>query len=242
MRVVIADDEPLARARLRALLSEQPGMTLVGEVADGEQLLALCRQQAVDVVLLDVAMPGLDGVQTARRLLQLRPPPAVVFCTAYDHYALPAFDAAAVDYLLKPVRPERLAMALQRATVMLAGRTPVVAASAGRDHLYVRRRGTLRLIALDRVRYLQADEKYVVIHHADGEDLIEQSLKALEEAFPDRLLRIHRNCLVARAELSELRRDADGRVWALLRSVASPLEVSRRCLSGLREYWRQPLR
>jgi len=163
----------------------------------------------------------------------------VVFCTAYDAHALSAFDAQAIDYLVKPVRPERLAAALERVRTFAAGREHAVAASepAGRrrTHLCARIRGSLRLIPVEDVHYLQAEEKYVVVHHARGEDLIEESLKSLEEEFGDRFVRIHRNCLVARHEIVELKRGPDGHVQAVLRHASAPLEVSRRCVSALRE-------
>jgi two-component system response regulator AlgR len=161
----------------------------------------------------------------------------VVFCTAFDAHALSAFDAAAIDYLVKPVRPERLAAALERVRTFAAGRAQAQAAPTGqrRTHLCARMRGSLRLIPIEDVHYLQAEEKYVVVHHARGEDLIEESLKALEDEFPERFVRIHRNCLVARHEIIELKRAGDGHVQAVLRHGKQPLEVSRRCVSMLRE-------
>jgi two-component system response regulator AlgR len=166
-----------------------------------------------------------------------------VFCTAYDQHALSAFDAAAVDYLVKPVRRERLAAALDRARTFVAGRQPRGdgAAEPGkrRTHLCARLRGSLRLIPVEEIRYLHAEEKYVVVHHARGEDLIEESLKSLEHEFSERFVRIHRNCLIARDELVELRRLADGRIEAVLRHGEKPLEVSRRCVPHLRELVRQ---
>jgi two-component system response regulator AlgR len=239
VKVVIADDEPLARERLRMLLAEQPGVELVAEAGDGREALHACAEHSPDVVLLDIAMPGIDGLEAARHLAAFEPRPAVVFCTAYDAHALSAFDAAAVDYLVKPVRPERLHAALERARTFTAGRDRN--ASDGdtpgkrRTHLCARLRGSLRLIPIEDVHYLQAEEKYVVVHHARGEDLIEESLKSLEEEFGDRFLRIHRNCLVARHEILELKRGTDGRVHAMLRHGKTPLEVSRRCVAQLRD-------
>ncbi len=154
----------------------------------------------------------------------------MVFCTAYDAHALSAFEAAALDYLIKPVRPERLAASLERVRTFLAGR-PAMPGNGKRGHLCARLRGSLRLIPLEDVHYLQAEEKYVVVHHARGQDLIEESLKSLEDEFADRFVRIHRNCLmVARDELVELRRGVDGHVHAVLRSGGASLEVSRRCV------------
>ncbi|MCZ8061671.1 LytTR family DNA-binding domain-containing protein [Silanimonas sp.] len=239
MDVLIADDEPLARERLAALLAELGGHRVVAAVGDGRSALDACLSQAPDVVLMDIEMPEMDGLEAARHLAGMESPPAVVFCTAYDEHALAAFEAAAVDYLLKPVRAERLAAALQRAAERRAGRKQAVAAPAlsgrARTHLAARLRGSLRLIPVADIRYLQAEEKYVVVHHARGEDLVEDSLKGLEAEFAGRFLRIHRNCLVAREQFSELRRSPEGVVHAVLRDGGAVLEVSRRCLPALRD-------
>ena len=237
LKVVIADDEPLARDRLRALLEEQPGVRVVAMAGDGEQALHACAEHHPDVVLLDIAMPGMDGLETARHLAASEPRPAVVFCTAFDAHALSAFEAEAIDYLVKPVRAERLCAALDRVRRMTAtrGNGANGASPPRRTHLCARLRGSLRLIPIDDIHYLQAEEKYVVVHHARGEDLIEESLKSLEEEFSDRFVRIHRNCLVARHELVELKRSPDGHVQAVLRHGRQPLEVSRRCVAALRE-------
>ena len=232
LKLVIADDEPMARERLRMLLSENSGVDVVAEAGDGDQVLDACAAHRPHAVLLDIAMPGMDGLETARRLAEANPATAVVFCTAYDAHALSAFEAAAIDYLVKPVRPERLAVALERVRTFLAGR-PVVAPR--RTQLCARLRGSLRVIPLEDVYYLQAEEKYVVVHHARGQDLIEESLKSLEEEFGDMFVRIHRSCLVARRELLELRRSPDGQVRAILRHGRPPLEVSRRCVPQLRQ-------
>ena len=238
MKVVIADDEPLARERLCALLAEHPGIDVVAEAENGLDALQACSQHRPDMVLLDIAMPGVDGLEAARHLAAFDPRPAVVFCTAYDEHALSAFEAAAIDYLMKPIRSERLAAALERARTFIAGRethAPATSNQQPRTHLCARLRGSLRLIPVDEVHYLQAEEKYVVVHHARGEDLIEESLKSLAAEFAARFVRIHRNCLVARDGIVELRRAPDGQVHAVLRDVAEPLEVSRRCLSQLRD-------
>src|SRR5688572_30443442 len=205
MRVVIADDEPLARERLRGLLAEQRGVEVVAEAADGQHALHACAEHHPDLVLLDIAMPGIDGLEAARHLAAFEPRPAVVFCTAYDAHALSAFEAEAIDYLVKPVRPERLAAAIERVRTFAAGRTQATATTSTspaqrRTHLCARLRGSLRLIPVEDVHYLHAEEKYVIVHHARGEDLIEESLKSLEEEFGERFVRIHRNCLVARHE------------------------------------------
>ena len=235
MKVVIVDDESLARERLRRLLAEHADVQLVAEVDSGAAAIAACQAHAPDVVLLDIAMPGMDGLQAARQLAQLQPPPAVVFCTAYDAHALSAFEAAALDYLMKPIRAERLASALARARTFMAGQGRAGARQAGpRQHLCARMRGSLRLIPVADIRYLQAEEKYVVVHHARGQDLVEDSLKTLEDEFGTRFVRIHRNCLVARDQLLELRRHQGG-LQAVLRDEPQLLEVSRRCAPQLRQ-------
>lgn len=239
MKVVIADDEPLARERLRTLLAAETDVEVVAEAGDGREALQACAEHDPDLVLLDIAMPGIDGLEAARHLAAFEPRPAVVFCTAYDAHALSAFDAAAVDYLVKPVRPERLQAALERARTFVAGRDH--AAVDGRhdgkqrSHLCARLRGSLRLVPIEDVHYLQAEEKYVVVHHARGEDLIEESLKSLEEEFGERFVRIHRNCLVARHEIVELRREHGGQVHVILRHGSQPLEVSRRCAAQVKD-------
>lgn len=237
MKVVIADDEPLARERLRALLAQEAAVDVVAEVGDGQAALEACAAHDADLVLLDIAMPGIDGLEVARHLAAFDPRPAVVFCTAYDAHALSAFDAAAVDYLVKPVRPERLHVALERARMFTLGRGQSAGegGARARTHLCARLRGSLRLIPVEDIHYLQAEEKYVVVHHARGEDLIEESLKSLELEFGERFMRIHRNCLVSRHELVELRRSHDGQVHAVLRHVPQPLEVSRRCVSQVKD-------
>ena len=244
MKVVIADDEPLARERLRALLADEPGVQVVAEAGDGHATLHACAEHHPDMVLLDISMPGIDGLETARHLAAFEPRPAVVFCTAYDAHALSAFDAQAIDYLVKPVRPERLSAALERVRTFAAGRALGDGArehgdGQKRTHLCARLRGSLRLIPVEDIRYLQAEEKYVVVHHARGEDLIEESLKSLETEFAGSFVRIHRNCLVARHELVELKRGLDGHVHAILRHGDKPLEVSRRCVAQLRDTIRQ---
>ena len=241
MKLLIVDDEQPARQRLVAMLSGLDGIVVVGEAANGREAVEKASALAADAVLMDIAMPVMDGLEAARHLARLEPRPAVIFCTAYDEHALAAFEAAAVDYLVKPVRQQRLLEALERAR---RNRTPAAlpalveipgAPQRQRSHLAARMRGNLRLIPIEDVHYLLAEEKYVLVHHARGEDLIEESLKSLEQEFSDRFQRIHRNCLVANDEFLELRRMSDGQVHAILRHGKAPLEVSRRCLPTLRE-------
>jgi two-component system response regulator AlgR len=239
MKILLVDDEPLARERLAALLRDLGDNEVVGEAANGRDAVEQAEALAADVVLLDIAMPVMDGLEAARHLAGLAAPPAIVFCTAFDQHALAAFEAAAVDYLVKPVRGERLAEALERARrqrmAQQVSALPMASRERRRSHLSARLRGSLRLIPVEDIHYLQAEEKYVVVHHGRGEDLIEESLKSLEQEFGDHFIRIHRNCLVASDAFAELRRAADGQVHAILRHGGAPLEVSRRCLPVLRE-------
>lgn len=232
MRVLIVDDEPLARMRLAALLGECGDAEVVGSVGDGEAALMAIGELQPDLLLLDINMPGLDGTALARRLGN-RGRPQVVFCTAYEGHALEAFDLGAVDYLLKPVRLERLREALLRAQRRL-GTAPRETAG----YLHGRLRGEQVRIALDEVICLLAEEKYVVVQHAGGELLIEESLRQLEDAYPEQLIRLHRNCLVPQARLLGLKTTADGRAMARLAGTDMQPEVSRRNLPSLRKLLR----
>jgi two-component system response regulator AlgR len=232
MRVLIVDDEPLARARMASLLGECGDVNVVGSVADAEAALEVLGELQPDVLLLDINMPGLSGTALAQRLAGPRRP-VVVFCTAYESHALHAFELGAVDYLLKPVRLERLNEALQRARQRLQ--------NAPRDHagyLHGRLRGEQVRVALDDVICLLAEEKYVVVQHRGGQLLLEESLRQLEEAYPDTLIRLHRNCLVPAQRLIGLKTLADGRVLARLGGTELMPEVSRRNLPALRKLLR----
>lgn len=237
LRVLIADDEPLARERLAALLREA-GAEIVASAADGAEAVHEAERLQPDVAVLDVRMPGVDGLDAARQLAGLEHPPAIVFCTAYDEYALRAFDAHAVDYLMKPVRLERLRQALERArrigAVRLAQVAGEIAPTRQRTHICARVRGNLVLVPVADVVYLLAEDKYVAVHHVKGQVLIEDPLKDIEDEFTDRFVRIHRNCLIARERLAGLTRAADGRVFARLIGSDDELEVSRRNLPTLR--------
>ena len=223
MNVLIVDDEPPARARLRQLLEDTGEHAVVGEAQNGQQALELCASLGPDVILLDISMPGLNGIETAHHLNALEKPPCVIFTTAYDRYAVEAFDARAVGYVLKPVRRERLERALQQAArlshVTLGEIGKGFGLSEQRNHVCARVRGELKLIPLSEVLYFHADQKYVTVHHLTGEDLIDDSLKSLEDEFADRFVRIHRKALVAVAKIDALRKTADGRTEVELRGT-----------------------
>lgn len=239
MNILLVDDEALARARMRQLLDDLEDCTVCAEAANGEQALAAVSRQLPDVLLLDIRMPGMDGLEVARHLQELEQPPAIIFTTAYNDYALQAFEIHAVDYLLKPVRRERLAEALAHARrltkVQAAALLEASPAPVTRDCICANVRGSLLLVPVAEVRYFLADQKYVTVCSADDQVLIEDSLKSLEEEFGERFVRIHRNALVARRYLAGLDRDAEGSARVVLHGVDEALEVSRRHLSTIRK-------
>lgn len=241
LKVLIVDDEPPARERLRSLLTEIPDVAVVGEAVSGAEALAHTHDLAPDIVLLDVRMPGIDGLEAARHLAVLEQPPAVIFTTAYDQYAVEAFEAHAVGYLLKPVRKEQLAAALARAGRLTRAQLQRLAAAGEqgrRSHIAARHREGLKLIPIEEVQYFLADQKYTTVRHVNGEDLIEDSLRLLEGEFGAGFVRIHRNALVAVKYLEAIERGADGQHFVRLRGCAAPLAVSRRMAGELKERFR----
>lgn len=241
LKILLVDDEPLARERLRVLLGDIAGQLpseVVGEAGNGLAALEVLRQQTVDVVLADIRMPGMDGIELAGHLGGFAKPPAVIFTTAYDNYAVQAFDLNAVDYLLKPVRAQRLLTALQKVSAMqpadpalLAGIGQAVR-GGGRTHLSCQERGRLLLVPVAEVLYFKADLKYVTARTVDREYLLDEALTHLESEFAERFIRLHRAVLVAKAALAGFEKaagdDADAYGWALLRGVQEKLPVSRR--------------
>lgn len=232
MKILVVDDEPPARDRLKRLIEELAGCECAGEAGNGTEAIALAGRLAPDVVLMDIRMPGMDGVEAAQHLSRLDEPPAVIFVTAYDEYALRAFDTQAVGYLLKPVRKEKLADTLQRAARLTKPQLAALAREAAperrRTHLSVRLRGELRLIPLEEVLFFLADQKYVTVRHLGGEELIEESLRSLEEEFAPDFVRIHRNALVAARHIASIERSGDGQYAVRLRGHSEELPVSRR--------------
>ncbi|HEX4647770.1 MAG TPA: LytTR family DNA-binding domain-containing protein [Steroidobacteraceae bacterium] len=241
LKVLIVDDEPPARERLRSLLAEIADVEVAGEAVSGHEALRRVEELAPDVVLLDVRMPGMDGVEAARHLNVLEEPPAVIFTTAYDQYAVEAFESNAVGYLMKPVRKEQLAGALARAGRLTRAQLQKLAASGAeerRTHIAARHREGLRLIPIDEVQYFLADQKYTTVHHVKGEDLIEDSLRLLEGEFGGAFVRIHRNALVGVKYLDRIDRNAEGQYFVHLRGCEAPLAVSRRMAGELKERFR----
>jgi two-component system response regulator AlgR len=237
LRVLIVDDEPPARERLRSMLLEFGEFEIAGDAGNGEQALDQVDKLVPDIVLLDVRMPGIDGLEVARHLATLPEPPAVIFTTAFDEYALEAFDSQAVAYLLKPIRAEKLKAALAKAGRLTRPQLQQVATAvrepAHRSHIGVRGRDGLKLIPIEEVLCFHADQKYTTVKHQKGEDLIEDSLKTLEEEFAAQFVRIHRNALVNTRYLERIARDTGGQHFVHLRGLPEPLEVSRRMAGDL---------
>jgi two-component system response regulator AlgR len=245
LNVLIVDDEPLARSRLTQLLTEcsrQLELTLVGTVDGGLAALEAVDQLHPDAVLLDIMMPDMGGIEVARHLVTRDTPPAIIFVTAFDEHALPAFEVQALDYLLKPVRAERLLDALKRVHRLRRNepRIEELARTLGscRSHLTVSERGRMVLVPIEEIVYLRAELKYVTIRTHQKEHLTEESLTALEQEFGERFVRIHRNALVARAAIQGFQRvkarpDGDGDAgeghWeVVLKAIAERLPISRR--------------
>lgn len=236
LRVFIVDDEVPARSRLRGLLGDCAASlpnVVVGEANSGASALAALQAVEADVVLLDIRMPGMDGIELARHLNGLPSPPSIIFVTAYDAHAVTAFELRVRDYLLKPVRLERLVEALRRIRPLTEG------SAAKAEHFTVNDRGRVLHIPLAEVLFLRAELKYVTLRTREREYVLDEPLVKLEERFPNDLIRIHRNCLINRACLTgfELHRDGEETYWtAVLKDWPERLPVSRRQAHVVRDF------
>ncbi len=246
LRVFIVDDEPPARNRLRDLLSDcsaQLALDVVGEAGNGREALEKLTELTTDVVLLDIRMPQMDGIELAQHLNKLPKPPVVIFTTAYDAYAIKAFDLHAIDYLLKPIRLGRLFEALNRAREAVPMQTETLREllPEPRKNLSIHERGKIHLIAIEEVLYLRAELKYITVRTADREYLIEESLNALEKEFVTRFARIHRNTLIAKDAIAGFERGGDEGEsgWMVkLKGMDEPLAISRRQQHIVKEFSR----
>ncbi len=243
MKILIADDEPLARERLKSLCDELDGFTVVAEAQHGKQVLELIPQSQPDIILLDIRMPGMDGIEAAQHISKFETPPAIIFTTAYDQYALDAFDNHAVGYLLKPIKKEKLADSLKAASKISRAQLQSIQQESPKknqpEYISARVKGNIQLIPLNCIRYFQADHKYVTVgffeNNKQAEVLIEDSLKSLEQSLYSHFIRIHRNALIAECYISGLDKDKEGTFWLCLHDMAHKLEVSRRHVAELRK-------
>ena len=241
LKVFIADDEEPARERLKTLLGDiaaQVPAQVVGEARNGVQAIELVPPSGAQVLLLDIQMPGMGGLEVARHLARLNQPPRIVFITAHDRHAVEAFELNALDYLLKPVRADRLAAALKKATVPENANLEK-AAEAPREYLSLAERNRIVLLPVRDILYLRAEEKYVTVRTRAREHLVEEPLIALEKEFATRFIRIHRNCLVARAAIRGFERapneDGEAHWLVVLDGLEERLPVSRRQWPAVRE-------
>ncbi|MGB9094837.1 MAG: LytTR family DNA-binding domain-containing protein [Gallionella sp.] len=246
LRVFIVDDEPPARSRLRDLLNDcsaQLSLEIVGEAGNGREALSKLAEITADVVLLDIRMPQMDGIELAQHLNKLPRPPVVIFTTAYDAYAIKAFDLRVIDYLLKPIRLGRLFEALNRAREAVPVQTEVLREllPEPRRNLSIHERGKIHLIPIEQVLYLRAELKYVTVRTAEREYLIEESLNALEKEFITRFVRIHRNCLIAKEAIAGFEKGGDEGEsgWMVrLKGLEDLLAISRRQQHIVKEFSR----
>jgi len=240
MKILIVDDEKLARERLIRMVDTLDGCEVAGIADSGEEAVRQAIRLEPDIVLLDIRMPGMDGMEAGKQLSTLASPPAVIYCTAFGEHAIEAFEVNASAYLMKPVRREALMDALSRISRVnkvqkesVLGRE-VTSEDRSRTHISAKTRRGIELIPLTEVKFFQADHKYVTVRHMGGEVLIDDTLRDLESEFGDRLVRIHRNALVMTDHLEGLERDPSGHYQVRMRGIDEKLDVSRRHVSGLR--------
>ena len=242
MRVLIVDDEKLARERLKELLNDIGGYTVVGEAMNGAEAVERASELNPDVLLMDIRMPGMDGLEAAMHLMGMEHPPSVIFTTAYDQHALDAFEVNAVDYLLKPIRKDRLANALTKAKKLTQKQAREIsqarAEPQARTHISVHLRGNIRLVPVPDIVYFLADSKYVAVRTRAEEHLIEDSLVNLEKEFGDRFLRIHRNALVATPSIKGIEKSPGGTWQVSFKELDTKLDVSRRHTAAVRRWAR----
>lgn len=241
MDILIVDDESLARQRLLRMVEKIEGFSVVAEADNAEDALVAITQHDPDIVLLDIRMPGRDGLSLAQDIAELEDAPAVIFCTAFDQYALDAFGTNAVGYLLKPVKAEQLLQVLEKAQKLnkiqrvAAQKNSKPKSEAQRTHITAKTRRGVELIPLDDVRYFLADHKYVTVYHRAGEHLLDETLKELEEEFGARFVRVHRNSLVSVKHIEALERNAQGQYQVRLADTELRPVISRRHVSDLKE-------
>ena len=243
MKILVVDDEKLARARLRELISKIGGHTVIGEAINGSDAVEKASSLRPNVMLMDIRMPVMDGLEAAMHLMSMETPPAVIFTTAYDQHALEAFEVNAVDYLLKPIRKDRLDAALQKARTTTLRQLKEVSRAqedpAARTHISVHMRGQINLIPVQDIVYFMADSKYVTVRTITEQHLIEDSLVSLEEEFGEHFLRIHRNALIAVPYIRGIEKQPSGRWRVLLRGIEDKLDVSRRHTPAVRRWARR---
>ena len=233
LNILIADDEAPARNRMRDLLSDIEDVVVVAEAKNGKEAIDLALQTKPDLMLLDIRMPVMDGIEAAQHAQKIEPKPHIIFTTAFDAYAIKAFDLNAIDYLLKPIRLERLQTAINKAhTLKPAQIAALKPLQKTRTHLSIHERGRVLLVPIETIIYLRAELKYITVRTAEREYLIEESLTNLEAEFGGRFIRLHRNCLVAPPFIAgyekRLNQDNEAQWVALLKNINETVNISRR--------------
>lgn len=239
MKVLVVDDEAPARDRLIHMVSSINNMETSGQALNGLEAVRMVQNSLPDVVLIDIHMPSMDGIEAARHLSEMDEPPAIIFITAYSEHALEAYDANAVNYLVKPISQEKLEKSLAKArklTKVQIAALNIETNNTGRSHICARIRGNLELIPVDEIVYFQADQKHITVRHLGGEVLIEDALKNLETEFEDRLIRIHRNALVSTSYITDIEKNIDGRFAVSFKQIDDKLEISRRHVAEVRKF------
>ena len=240
LNILIADDEAPARNRMRDLLAEIENVAVVAEAKNGKEAIDLALETKPDLMLLDIRMPLMDGIEAAQHAQKLEPKPHIIFTTAFDAYAIKAFDLNAIDYLLKPIRLERLQTAINKAHALKPKQMEALKPlQKTRTHLSIHERGRVLLVPIETIIYLRAELKYVTVRTAEREYLIEESLTNLEIEFGERFIRLHRNCLVARHFIAgyekRLNQDNEQQWVALLKAIPETVAISRRQQYLIRE-------
>jgi two-component system, LytTR family, response regulator AlgR len=245
MKVLVVDDEPLAQQRLQSLLNEIDQVEIVWLADNGEQAIESAQKYAPDLILMDIRMPGMDGLEAAKIISQKPQSPAIIFTTAYDEYALEAFNVNAIDYLLKPVRANKLKQSISRASQLNKVQLAVIDANLEtkvhdakqkvRQNIAAKHCGDIKLIPVDEIIYFFAEQKYVTIFHQQGETIIEDTLKDLQQEFMTDFIRIHRNALVAKKSIRGLHKDRQGHAFLNLIESDKQLEISRRHLAEVKK-------
>lgn len=241
MKILIVDDEALARDRLSSLIQDiGPPYETIETAANGRDAVEKARHLNPELVLMDIRMPGMDGLEAAGLIAAFPTPPAIIFTTAYGEFSLEAFERDARDYLLKPISKDRLIKALEKAAKLnLAQMSTLEQTQHQPQFIQVTSIGSIRRIPVDQIIYMMADTKYVTVTHAQGQDLTEDSLVSIEQRFPGRFIRIHRNALIAAQSFMGLSKDHAGNTTALLQGCDEQIRVSRRHLPELRKLLKQ---
>lgn len=236
MKLLVVDDEPLAQQRLVQMLTEFEPVETVFTANNGLEAIEQCKINSPDLVLLDIRMPGMDGLEAAQYINQLASPPVIIFTTAFDQHALDAFKVHAFDYLLKPVRQEKLRQVIER--VSQFNRVQLASVNKPQDvrkTISSKISGSIKLIPVDDIIYFLAEQKYVTVKHLKGETIIEETLKELEKEFSQKFIRVHRNALVAKKFISGVRKNTQGQSFITLQNDDRELEISRRHLGGVKQ-------